>query len=359
MLVPQDFNTPSDRARTGDKIRGLQEPRVWKRKARTHITAMSQMERMYEIDRLLKSRRATPLDVFMENTSASRATIIRDLTYMKDRLRAPIVWDRELRGYRLDGPFSLPAVYLNEAEIHALLVLHSLVARIQPSFLDEHLEPLRKLLQKLIGSSSDSTDLERRIRILQIAARPVSSHHFQTVCSALLARLRLRLRYYSRTRNQETERIVSPQRLVHYRDNWYLDAWCHSREGLRSFALDAMLDASPEKEVAIQIPDEQLDRELGAGYGIFSGDLVRTAVLRFTPEMARWVSRERWHRLQEGSFGADGSYTLKVPYSAERELVMDIMRFGPEVEVLGPPELRESVSAALRKALAAYSLEIR
>jgi predicted DNA-binding transcriptional regulator YafY len=289
---------------------------------------MSQMERMYEIDRLLKSRRTTPLEVFMESTSASRATIIRDLTYMKHRLRAPVVWDRELRGYRLAGPFSLPAVYLNEAEIHALLVLHGLVARIQPSFLDEHLEPLRKLLHQLIGPGADDTDLGRRIRILQIASRPVSSHHFQTVCRALLARERLRLRYYSRTRNQETDRIVSPQRLVHYRDNWYLDAWCHSRNGLRSFALDAMLDASPEKEEAIQIPDEQLDRELGAGYGIFSGEQVCTAVLRFTPEMARWVSREKWHRLQEGSFGADGSYTLKVPYSAERELVMDIMRFG-------------------------------
>jgi predicted DNA-binding transcriptional regulator YafY len=86
--------------------------------------------RLYEIDRLLKSRHTTPLEVFMENTSASRATIIRDLTYMKDRLRAPIIWDRELRGYRLDGPFSLPAVYLSEAEIHALLVLNQLVTRI-------------------------------------------------------------------------------------------------------------------------------------------------------------------------------------------------------------------------------------
>ena len=211
---------------------------------------MSQMERMYEIDRLLKSRRATPLEVFMENTSASRATIIRDLTYLKDRLRAPVVWDRELRGYRLDGPFSLPAVYLNEAEIHALLVLHELVSRIQPSFLDEHMEPLRKLLHQLIGSGGDDTDLERRIRILQIASRPVSSQHFQTVCRALLARQKLRLLYYSRTRNQETKRVVSPQRLVHYRDNWYLDAWCHSRNGLRSFALDAMLDASPDDQSA-------------------------------------------------------------------------------------------------------------
>jgi predicted DNA-binding transcriptional regulator YafY len=319
---------------------------------------MSQMERMYEIDRLLKSRSATPLEVFMESTSASRATIVRDLTYMRDRLRAPIVWDRELRGYRLNGPFSLPAVYLNEAEIHALLVLHQLAARIQPPLLAEHLEPLRKLLRQLMGAGGGADDLERRIRILQIASRPVSSRSFQTVCRALMGRQRLRLRYYSRTRNQETDRVVSPQRLVHYRDNWYLDAWCHSRNGLRSFALDAILDARPGKEQAIQIPDEQLDRELGAGYGIFAGEQVRTAVLRFTPEMARWVSREKWHRLQEGSFEDDGSYTLRIPYSAERELVMDIMRFGPEVEVLGPPELRESVSDALRKALSAYSSEI-
>ena len=317
------------------------------------------MERMYEIDRLLKSRRATPLELFMENTSASRATVIRDLTYMKDRLRAPIVWDRELRGYRLDGPFSLPAVYLSESEIHALLVLNQLVARIQPSFLDEHLEPLRELLHKLMGpASAGDADLERRIRILQVASRPVSSRHFQIVCRALLGRGRVRIRYYSRARDQETDRVVSPQRLVHYRDNWYLDAWCHSKDGLRSFALDAILDAVGVEEAALQVPDDQLDRELGAGYGIFSGEQVRTAVLRFTPEMARWVSREKWHRLQEGSFGADGSYTLEVPYSAERELVMDIMRFGPEVEVLGPPELRESVSAALKKALSAYSSEI-
>lgn len=84
------------------------------------------------------------------------------------------------------------------------------------------------------------------------------------------------------------------------------------------------------EEAALQLPDEQLDRDLGAAYGIFSGEHVRTAELRFTPEMARWVSQEKWHRLQEGSFGADGSYTLKFPYSAEREVVMDIMRFGPE-----------------------------
>ncbi len=316
---------------------------------------MSQMERIYEIDRLLKARRATSLDTLMEVTSASKATIKRDLVYMKDRLRAPIVWDRVLRGYRLEGPFAMPALYLSDAEIQALLVLHQLVARIQPESLAEHVEPLRKLLRDVLGPAVGEDGIERRVRILQVASRPVSARHFQTVCRSLLGRRRLRIVYYSRSRDQQSERDVSPQRLVHYRDNWYMDAWCHARNGLRSFALDVVLEAVVLEDPAADIEDARLDEELGAGYGIFAGAHVKTAVLRFTPTMARWVSRERWHHLQEGSSEPDGSYLLKVPYSAERELMMDIMRFGAEVEVIGPPELRERVSTALRGALAIYA----
>jgi predicted DNA-binding transcriptional regulator YafY len=197
--------------------------------------------------------------------------------------------------------------------------------------------------------------MERRIRILQAASRPVSARNFQAVCRALLARKRLRIVYYSRSRDQRSEREVSPQRLVHYRDNWYMDAWCHARNGLRSFALDAMVEAEPAEAPARDVEDAELDRELGSGYGIFAGTEVRTATLKFTPTMARWVSRERWHHLQESSFEPDGSYVLQIPYSAERELLMDIMRFGPEVEVLGPPELRGRVVAALQGALAIYA----
>ena len=319
---------------------------------------MSQMERMYEIDRLLKSRRTVPLKFFMERLSVSRATVVRDLTYMKDRLRAPIFWDRELRGYRLDGPFSLPSLYLTDAELQALLLLHQLVSRIQPSFLDEHLQPLRKLLHQLLGPAGASDEvMKRRIRILQIACRPVSSKHFQAVCQAVLRRKRLHIKYYSRALDQHSERTVSPQRLLHYRDNWYMDAWCHSKKALRSFALDAIVEAAPVDEAALEISEKRLDRELGSGYGIFSGERVQIAVLRFSPKMARWISREIWHWHQEGAFEADGSYTLKVPFASDRELLMDIRRYGPEVEVLGPEELRKSVAASLKKTISLYFSE--
>jgi predicted DNA-binding transcriptional regulator YafY len=292
-----------------------------------------------------------------EETEVSRATLKRDLEYMRERPNAPIVWDRGVRGYRLDGPYTAPGLYFTPAEIHALLILQHLVARLQPAVLDPHVTALRSLLEKAVGDTGRSSDeLARRMRILQVASRPIAAGHFQAVSNAILSRKRLDLVYYSRARDEETRREVSPQRLVYYRDNWYLDAWCHLREGLRSFALDAIRSAAVLPAAAREIPGARLDRELGSGYGIFSGRRTKTAVLRFSPEVARWVSSEKWHSDQKGSMDPGGSYVLQVPYAADRELIMDILRFGPNVQVLAPADLRRKVRAALERALAEYKV---
>ena len=78
------------------------------------------------------------------------------------------------------------------------------------------------------------------------------------------------------------------------------------------------------------------------------------ATLRFTPERARWIAAEQWHPDQQGSWLDDGSYQLRLPYSDSRELVLDILRYGPDVEVIGPKELREEVKKKLLAALENY-----
>ena len=105
---------------------------------------------------------------------------------------------------------------------------------------------------------------------------------------------------------------------------------------------------------AVDIGDERLDAVLGSGYGIFSGSARAWAKLRFTPERARWVSAEQWHPQQHGAFEDDGSYLLEVPYSDPRELVMDVLRHGAEVEVLAPAELREAMKRTIAAMQARY-----
>ena len=87
------------------------------------------------------------------------------------------------------------------------------------------------------------------------AAREFHLDHFQAVGSALLRRKRLVIRYHARGTNEATEREISPQRLVHYRDNWYLDAWCHLRDGLRAFSVDAIRHAEILEKRARDVAD--------------------------------------------------------------------------------------------------------
>lgn len=193
-----------------------------------------------------------------------------------------------------------------------------------------------------------------RICILPMAARKVQHDHFEIIAKAVLQRQRLIIRHYHRARDTQTEREVSPQRLAYYRDNWYLDAWDHGKDALRIFSVDSIRKVTPLDKNARNIPDKKLDAELGSGYGIFAGRKTQTAVLRFTPERARWVAAEQWHPRQKSQFELDGSYIIEVPYADDRELLMDILKYGPDVEVIAPASLRRRVLEQLRSAAERY-----
>ena len=324
---------------------------------------MDRTERFYKIDQLLGEHRVVPFAMFQERLGVSRATVKRDLEYMRNRLHAPIIWDRELRGYRLDtvlrgaSQYELPGLWFSASEIHALLTMQHLLSGLDTGgLLASHVAPLQHRLKSLLSTGDESIDeIQKRVRILDVASRSIELDHFAVVGSALLRRKRLMIRYYVRARDEMTEREVSPQRLVHYRGNWYLDAWCHVRNELRSFSVDAVRHAEIIDTLAKNVPERTLDAVLGSGYGIFSGRSVNWAKLRFSPLRAKWASAERWHPRQRSRMLDDGSFLMEVPYSHPQELVMDVMRFGQEVEVLSPPQLREAVKTGLEAALLAYS----
>ena len=318
---------------------------------------MSQTERLYKLKSWLDAGQCLSKAALLEALDISPATLKRDFAHLRDRLNAPIVHDRERGGWRLDQKaaalgtqYELPGLWLTAEEIHALLTMQHLLAHLDAGgLLGPHIAPLAERFDKLLGVGSNaSAEVVRRIRVQTVGARKLHLPHFQAVGTALLQRRRLVLDYHSRSRNERREREVSPQRLIHYRDNWYLDAWCHVKRGLRSFAVDAVQEARVLDRAAIDVPDGELDTVLGAGYGIFAGRKVQWATLRFTPERARWVAAETWHPRQRGRFEADGSYRLELPYADPRELVMDILRHVPEVEVVGPAGLREAVGEKMR-----------
>jgi predicted DNA-binding transcriptional regulator YafY len=318
---------------------------------------MDRSERFLKIDHLLKDRPIVSMRLFLEGLEVSHATVKRDIEYMRDRLQAPIEWDVKRRGYHYtaQSQFSLPGLWLNAAEIQAFLLMEDLLAQLQPGLIRQHLAPLRTRLETmLVRGGVKKSEVRSRVRILKMPARSVEPRHFQIVCSAALSRKRLQLTYYNHSTGEETQRIVSPQRLIYYKANWYLDAWCHLRKALRSFAIDAIRAATILPTKTRDVSNAVLDVHLGGGYGIYAGKPRNTAFLRFTSEAARWVGREQWHPHQVQKLDPDGSLVLEIPYSQDHELMMDILRYGDRVEVLNPPSLREKIESSLLKGLRKY-----
>jgi len=321
---------------------------------------MDRLERFYKIDQLLKERKVVSFAAFKEQLGMSRASVKRDLEYMRSRFHAPIEYDRGLNGYRLGRPrsgprYELPGLWFNAAEIHALLTTLQLLSGLQPGLLDGQVSPVIARLRAILGSGDHSwEEVVKRIKIFQPERRESKTAHFSVIAAALLKRTRVWIRHYNRKTDRETEREISPQRLVHYRDNWYVDGYCHVRQDLRSFAVDAIRAAELREARAKEMPATELDEHLASGYGIFAGRDVRWAELRFAAEAARWVSAQLWHPKQRARVEADGSYVLEIPYAHERELVMEILKFGADVEVLAPKSLRERVAADLKRAAGRY-----
>lgn len=323
---------------------------------------MDRFNQIFVVDRALRNARAAVsrerLQELLENCSSS--TLTRVLREMRDTLRAPIEYDRDAGGYRYvpDAAgltFELPGLWFNAAELYALLSCQRLLGNIQPGFLDEHLGPLRKRIDEIFRSQRlKPSEIERRVRILAMAQRAPAADIFKPLASALLQRRQVRVEYHGRTRDTVGERLLSPQRLVHYRDNWYLDAWDHNKNSIRTFSMDRVRTVHTTQLLARDLDDADLDAELGPAYGIFSGPAKYTATLRFTAARARWVADERWHPRQQSSWLPDGRYELRLPYNDAHELVMDILRYGPDVEVMAPKALRQEVAGRLETAAAVY-----
>jgi predicted DNA-binding transcriptional regulator YafY len=323
---------------------------------------MSDMERLHRIKYMIQERKCVPIDDFLDELEISKATFKRDLEYLRSRLKASIIYDRFLGGYKFEFPdqinkIEMPGLWFSEKEATALVLMQHLLSSLdQSGLIGPHIEPLTAIIDGILGQSETSAkELRKRIKVLGMGSRKNSIENFSEIGAALLKRNRLVIKYFAKGKGEETEREISPQRLIFYRENWYLDAYCHLRNDLRSFAVDGIRSAVLTNAKAQEVSDKDCHEHFAESYGIFSGKATQRAKLRFTPEHARWVAGEHWHGQQVGSFDKEGYYILEFDFNQDPELVMDILKHGSGVEVLGPASLKNKVKAELEKAIKNYA----
>lgn len=321
---------------------------------------MDKLDRIFQLHAILHKRRMpVSAEALMDRMDCSRPTLFRAITTLKDKLGAPVIFEKERGGgYRYnstDGHYELPGLWFTAGELQALVIIQRFLNELGGGLLEEHFALLSKRIEELTSKKHlNLSEVAARIRMPALAARRPGPA-FQDVVGATLQRKKLWIEYRARTSDQVSQRSVSPQRVTRYRESWYLDAWDEGKNEFRTFAIDRIAKHRVLPARARDIEERTLDDYFASGYGIFSGKGDKVAVLSFSQESARWVADEQWHPRQQGSFLSDGRYELRIPYGQSRELVMDILRHGPHVKVIEPPSLVEEVKKQLIQALRQYA----
>jgi proteasome accessory factor C len=319
---------------------------------------MDRLRKVIELTKCFMEKSERSPEYLMRRIECSRFTIYRTVKMAQVEFSMPLVYDTKQKVWRLEeskGQAKFPYIWFSPKEVLVLLALLETFREFPFGIVDAETGPFKSRLEQVLSSEKgEMGELLKKIRIIPIAFRKINHDGLATVCEALALNRKMEIRYKDRQKEELSDRIISPIQIVRYRDNWYLDAWCHKRNSLRTFSVDRIESAAMLEEKAVRISKKELEEHFAESYGIFSGRPKARAVLKFGPAIAKWVSCENWHPKQEASYEKNGSYILKIPYSDERELLLDIMKYGDEVEVLEPESLRGAVRKKLQKALGHY-----
>lgn len=224
---------------------------------------MDKFDRIFQLHAILTGRRTPiPLEDLTARLECSMATLYRAIAVLRDTLHAPVEFVPDAGGFRYavaKGAFELPGLWFTPAELQALAIMQRLLKDLGGGLLTEHLGPLSKRLEELTHHRRlNLGEAASRLRFPAIASRPAGPA-FQTVASATLQRKKIWIEYHARGTDERSERTVSPQRVTHYRESWYLDAWDEGKAALRSFAIDRILRVTLLDPKATDIPEAELD----------------------------------------------------------------------------------------------------
>jgi predicted DNA-binding transcriptional regulator YafY len=324
---------------------------------------MEQVERIIKLHGFLTNARyPVSRKKLEEKLECSSKTVRRDLELLRDRFGAPVEYDKELNGWQYKsaqrGLYELPGLWLNEQEIFALLTIQQLLSSLDPEFLQQQIEPFEERIRQILKQTTaleKGEEIGQFIRLVTYGKRDRQYNFFQRIASATFQKKQLRIIYHARGKNKKSERVISPLQLVHYRDNWFLCAWCHFREAIRIFSMDKIEDCHILEQSTKKMSKNKIDEYLSASFGIFTGEAENLAILEFDEENARWVADESWHPEQVGKWLKNNRYRLEIPYSNATELIGEILRYGAGVTVKSPDSLKDKIKTSLETALQNYT----
>jgi proteasome accessory factor C len=210
-----------------------------------------------------------------------------------------------------------------------------------------HGEAKKSLLGK-IAKAIGARDLEARLAV----ARPRNEEVLSAVMPAIAERRELEIDYYSATSDEMRTRVVRPYGIVQKSGEHYLVGYCERAKEVRSFRVDRIRSARA-LDRTFSIPEDWSIERFEKREMNFPRRAEITARVRFSRAVARWVREARKGEPIEETPSGDLIVTIRalsLPW-----LLNEVLGYGLNAEILGPPEVRRAMREHLAELRAAHA----
>lgn len=284
----------------------------------------------------------------------SAKTIHRDLEFMRDRMDLPIEFDHARNGYRYSEEVgSFPTLQITEGELFALLVAEKALQQYRGTNFEK---PLVSAFKKMASSLPDTisfniADWEQTISFRTSAESILNLDVFDSLAQAAAKRRQLELTYRKPGRKETEPRLVDPYHLANINGEWFLFAYCHLRNDLRTFVPARILSVAATGKTFARPKKFSLEKRLRDSFGVHSGQDECEVLIRFTDTVADYIREKRWHPSQKLRELKDGGLELRMRLSSLMEVQRWILGWGGAAIPLEPPQLVQAVRESAERTL--------
>lgn len=316
------------------------------------------LQRMMAIHEELKRGAFTNCAKLAAQLEVAPKTVMRDISFMRDRLGLPLEYDPALHAYHYTYPVeSFPTVQITGGELLALVVAQKVLEQYRGT---PYHAQLAAAFDKLAAGVRDKVTFSpaqgaEEISFHSTGLAQADMQVFEKLSRALAEGREVEFDYRKPQDRATERRRVQPYHLSHRENLWYLLGHDCGRDGLRQFALTRVEAVALTERHFTRPADFSAEKYFERSFGAFAGEGDHRVRVRFAAAVASRVRERVWHDSQEFRPLKDGRLELTMRLGDLAEIARWVLGWGEHAEVLGPPELRSKIAVTARQVAALYA----
>ncbi len=311
------------------------------------------MERLYDIDRRIRSKEFPSISELSHAWEVAERTIKRDIAFLKDRWNAPLEYDRNKKGYYYTEPsWAIPSIPLKQGDLFSLLIARHALAQYKDLPITNKLEQVYTHLTEALGeqTSIDPEEILSEFSFVAPPAIPVDPLLWESVCQSVLQRRTIEMGYQSKRATGKRTHRIDPYHIANIHGDWYVFAYNHHYKAIRQFAIGRILEVTETGETFRRPHDFDPVELVESSFGGFASmDDMKEVCIRISNQWSLEVKDRQWHakqKIRELKNG-DIEVTFRVSASGQRpyfNVIQWVLGMGKHARVIRPAKLKQLVA---------------